>query len=86
MITHREAESIAKKLKASIEKGRKHDKVQIEIDGVIVGRFNIRRGTHSDHSFIPKQIGVSLRQALDLAHCPMSHQQYIQHIRDNGLT
>ncbi|HYD49239.1 MAG TPA: hypothetical protein VEB21_12860 [Terriglobales bacterium] len=86
MIDQRQAYAIASKLKADIdEQGRKHANVHIRWDGKLVARYGIRRDRTADHSFIPKQIHVSLREALDLARCPMSAEEYFEQLRQKGL-
>jgi hypothetical protein len=71
----RDATRIAQKLGATPGPGRKHDKVRIRWKGVIIAAYNIRRDRTASHDFIPEQIHVSLREARDLARCPMSAKQ-----------
>lgn len=78
MLTAREAEAIADKLDAEIKEGRKHTRATILWNGVYVASFGIRRGTDVGHDYIPKQIFISARQALDLAKCPLSKQGYFE--------
>jgi hypothetical protein len=79
----REAEAIAKKLDAEIRTGRKHDLVVIRWRGTIVCKYGMRRGS-SSHPYIPNQIGLSLRQAIDLARCPLSRDEYFKLLRRKG--
>jgi hypothetical protein len=78
LLTEREAEQIAKKLDAELKDGRKHIRATIRWNGKCIASFGIRRGTNLGHDFIPKQIFVSARQALDLAKCPLSKQGYFE--------
>lgn len=74
----REAEQIAAKLDAEITQGRKHTRATIRWNGKVVAQFGIRHGKNLGHDFIPKQIFVSTRQALDLARCPLTKQGYFE--------
>ena len=74
----REAEAIAAKLDATIKEGRKHTRATVLWNGTYIASFGIRRGTDAGHDYIPKQIFVSARQALDLAKCPLSKEGYFE--------
>ena len=79
MLTQEHARKIARKLAAGINRGRKHDLVVIKCDGRVVGTFGIQRGSREQsHDYIPRQIGVTMRQAQDLANCPMSREEYCE--------
>lgn len=78
------ANAFADKLDARILHGRRHDRAEVWIDGTYIGSFGIRRGTNAGHPYIPNQIFVNLRQALDLARCPLSKSDYVQILKDNG--
>jgi len=85
ILTSREAGEIARKLGANIDEGRKHAKVKIRWQGRIVASYNIRRGSgETSHDYIPKQTFISSRQALDLARCPLSRDQYFEILRSKG--
>jgi hypothetical protein len=78
-LTQKHAQKIADKLSATITPGRRHEKVRIEYKGQYLGSYGIRRGGREEnHDYIPRQIGVTMRQALDLANCPMSKEEYWQ--------
>lgn len=78
-LTQKHAEKIAEKLSATVTPGRKHARVRIEREGQYLGSYGIRRGSKDEnHDYIPGQIGVSMRQALDLANCPMSREEYFR--------
>ena len=78
LLTARDAEAIAHKLDAEIKEGRKHTRAIIRWNKTYIASFGIRRGTDAGHDYIPKQIFVSARQALDLARCPLSKQAYFE--------
>jgi hypothetical protein len=84
VLTTRNAEVIARKLGAEISPGRKHVNAVIRVDGVYIGRFGIRRGTNVSHIHIPKQIHVSLRQALELARCRLDAEDYKKILQERG--
>lgn len=76
LLATREAEQIAAKLAAEIRPGRKHPRAIVRLNGQFVGQFGIRRGTNVGHDFIPHQIFATARQALDLARCPLSKDEF----------
>lgn len=87
MITTDDANAIAKKLKAEIVSGRRHDIARIRIDGRNVIQFGIRRGSRRDlgHNFVAAQIHVSQNQAKALARCTISREEWIAILREKGL-
>lgn len=81
------AEAIAKKLRATIDKSAPgHSQAEVLVDGVLVAHFGIRRGSRrgQGHDYIPSQIHVSMREAKDLANCPMSYEQWIKRLSEKG--
>ena len=85
MLTQTHAENIANKLSAEIVNKRRHDVAVIKSDGVLLGSYGIRRGSKElGHDYIPRQIGVAMRQAQDLANCPMSKEEYFEEMREQG--
>jgi hypothetical protein len=87
MLTKDDAEAIAKKLRASFQEGSKHQLAIIEYEGKRIAQFGIRRGSRRDqgHDHIPGSIHVRPREALQLAQCPMSFEEWIKHMKDKGL-
>ena len=72
-----DAEAIAKKLGADIQLKRgSHAIAIVRIEGKEVGRFGIRRGMNLGHDFIPKQIHVNMRMALNLSRCTKYRDDY----------
>ena len=85
-IQRREAQGIAKKLQADVELGKgDHDTAYVRVDGRIVASFGIRRGRKSGHFHIPKQIRVSETQAMRLASCVMSFDEYVAILQKKRL-
>jgi hypothetical protein len=82
-LLRKEAVAIAKKI-GSIETGAKHDRAVVRLGGRVIAHFGIRRGNAVPHGFIPHQIYVSERQALELANCTMSKDQYVELMRHKG--
>ncbi len=72
-----DAEAIAKKLDAEIERKRTNHVIAIvRVNGKEVGRFGIRRGMNLGHDYIPRQIHINMRLALNLARCTKYRQDY----------
>jgi hypothetical protein len=80
-----EAQQIADKLSAEIEEGRKHTQAIVRWQGKIVGKYGIRRGSReTSHDFIPRQLSITFREALNLARCPLSREEYFELLRSRG--
>lgn len=85
VLTQRHAKDIAEKLSAELINKREHDVAIIKSNDVLLGSYGIRRGSKElGHDYIPRQIGVTMRQAQDLANCPMSKEEYFEEIRRQG--
>ena len=84
LITQKEALAIADKLKADV-KGSKHKKVYVRYEGRIVARYGV---THSSKesvlNYVPKQLWISRREALELAECSISERGYFELLRNRG--
>ena len=80
----REAKAIADKLGATIEPGRKHDAVVIRWGGTIIARYGLRRDRTASHPYIPDQLGLKLREAIELARCPLSAEKYFELMAQRG--
>lgn len=87
MLTKDDAEAIAKKLKATIRPGSKHDLAVIEYGERRIAQFGIRRGSRRNqgHDHIPAAIHVPPRDAIRLSQCPMSFEDWVTRMRDRGL-
>jgi len=86
MLTKDHAEAIARKLKAVIISGRKHDLAAIQHNGKTIAQFGIRRGSRRDqaHDYVAGQIHVTRHQATLLAQCPMSFEEWIAVMEAKG--
>lgn len=59
--------------------------VVVRCEDKVVGSYGIQRGSKErEHNYIPKQIGVTMRQAQDLANCPMSKEEYWALMKQNA--
>ncbi len=79
MLTQDDAREIAKKLKAQIKPGRRHDLVLFRHEGKLVGQFGISRASkdHS-HDYIPKQLYITPKQCREFQACSLSLEEYLQ--------
>lgn len=87
-VTKENALQIIRKLRAEVTTKRAaHDLVEIYYKGVLVSEFGLRRGSRRDagHGFIPSALHLSLRDTLDLAHCPLSYEGWVEKMKDKGL-
>ncbi len=80
-----EAVKIAKKLQAEIENGTKHEIAFISYNGKEIAHYGIRRGSKVSHSYIPKQLYISETEAVAMASCTMSRDQYIKKMKLKGI-
>ena len=79
------AEKIAAKLGITPEKGRKHERVYIRWAGKIIASYGLRRGSRElSHDYVVSQIFITIRQAMDLARCPTSRDEYFETLRMHG--
>ena len=86
MITREDAERIAEKLGGIIRSGRRHDLVAVRHEGKHVAQYGIRRGSRQlAHSYIPRQLHITQRQAKDLSECPMSADEYFSVLQAKGF-
>ena len=84
MLTADSALVIANKLEAEISEGRKHTNVVVRVCGTYIGRFGIRRGSSAGHDYIPRQIHVTMKEALGLARCSLYRADYEKILKDRG--
>lgn len=85
LLTDREADRIASKLGAEVTEGRKHQRAVVRLNGQFVGQFGIRRGSGLGHDYIPSQICATTREALDLARCPRSRDEFVALLVKRGI-
>ena len=82
-INKQHAQSIARKLKATIDKtGKAHDLAYVYHHGVLIASFGIRRGSRPSlgHGHISNDLGMNQHDTLRLANCPMSREEWIQRV------
>ena len=85
MLTAREARDIATKLGITPTTGRGHEKVVVVLEGKVIGRYGIRRGSGDhNHNYVAKELGVGLRDAHDFARCPLSIEGLIEKRKERG--
>jgi hypothetical protein len=87
MLTAKDGLNIARKLGAEVAERRKHTRVRVVIDNLLIGSYGVSRSSQeTNHDYIAKQIGsISARQAMQLSRCPLSKEEYVKIIRDKGL-
>lgn len=81
----KDAQDIAKKLKAEVEKGGSHNHALVKHAGVLVAKFGIRHDKQAKHGHIPPQLFVSENDAVGLARCTVSEAQWIAKMREKGI-
>ena len=83
------AEKIVKKLKAKIDPkpNRPHDLALVYEGEILIASFGLRHGSKKSlgHDHIPENLHLTKRQAKDLAHCPMSREEWLQVMRGKNL-
>ena len=85
-LTQKDGIKIAKKLNASISERKRHRRVSVTIDDTVIGEYGLSRGgREKSHSYIPRQIGVTARQAKKLAACSLSKDDYVEILQEEGL-
>ncbi|HLG14539.1 MAG TPA: hypothetical protein VJH03_08570 [Blastocatellia bacterium] len=87
MLTKKHAEDIAKKLHAEIRHKKAHDLAVVEYNGQRVLQFGIRRGSRNDsgHDHLPNNLHLHPRDALLLAQCPLSREEWLRRMKEKGL-
>lgn len=85
MLTAEDAHNIADKLGIQPQEKRKHGWVAVRVEGTYIGSYGISRGSKElPHDYIPRQIGITRREASDLSQCPLSRDGYIELLRQRG--
>ena len=78
----REAQDIACKLKADIERLTNHDRATVWFNKKLITTFLIRRGTHARHGHLPDRLFLTRHDTLLLARCSISREKYFEMIAD----
>ena len=84
-LTADEAERIAMKLNAESEERRGHKIAYVRWQGKFIASYGIRRASKEvGHDYIPRQLFITMREALNLARCPLSRDEYFNLLRTRG--
>ncbi len=83
-LTGREAETIAKKLGAEIDKSGPHIRAVIRHEGYVLATFGWCHDRKKGNGNIPKDLGLSGRLMLDMARCHYNKDDYLRWLRDKG--
>jgi hypothetical protein len=80
LFTTEDAETVARKLKAEYQEGRRPHKLAIVYyNGQRVTQFGIRRGSKEEgHGHLPKGIFLSPRETRLFADCTMSYEKWVE--------
>ena len=76
-LNRQHAVDIAKKLDAETRQGTKHLIVAVKHGDIELGRYNIRRGRRTDHSYVAAQLGLSYSETAALAECTFSKEDFL---------
>ncbi len=88
MLTKDDAEIIANKLRAEIDRTKKaHDLAKIYYNSRWIASFGIRRGSsrNQGHGHIPKCIHVTQKWCKELSACDHNYDEWIQLMQGQGL-
>jgi hypothetical protein len=79
MLTKEHAETIAKKLKATIRSKPAHDLAIVEYNNKRIVQFGIRRGSRHDsgHDHLPADLHLTPHDTMELARCPLTRDEWI---------
>jgi hypothetical protein len=81
-LTQEDAVAIAKKLKAEIKPGRKHDIVVFRHEGKYIAQFGIQRASKDKpHDYVPRQLFMTSKQGREFRQCSLSLESYIELLR-----
>ncbi len=77
-----------RKLHSTTSKGRDHIYAELEIDGKAVARTHRSHGSGGITSFVQRKMQeqrkLTKRQFLDAVNCPLSYEDYLAILRDQG--
>ena len=86
MLTQDGARAIARKLKAEIKPGRRHDIVIFRHKGKHVAQFGISRSSREQgHHHIARQLYITQKQCRELEECPLSIDDYLKILESKQL-
>lgn len=81
----RQAEKIAKKLNAEIDRKGPHIRAIIRHNGFTIAQFGWRHDKTAGNGHIPKQLNISERDALEIARCNKYWDDYVALLKDKNL-
>ena len=87
-LQRRDALEIASKLGAAVTSNGKHKRASFRHNGQLILTFGIRHGSKSGHGHLVGKTGdlkLNARRVEELARCPMSKEEYIEHLIGIGL-
>lgn len=86
MLTQDDAREIAKKLKAEIERRRRHDLAVFRHGGKRIAHFGISRSSkEQSHDYIPNQLHITQKQCREFRECPLTLEGYIEILASKEL-
>ena len=83
-----DALEIARKIGADLAPHGKHQTATLWHLGKLVLRFGIRHGSRTGQGHLVGQnhpLKLNATKALDLAHCTMSKDEYVEHLKSVGI-
>lgn len=80
-----QAERIAHKLGATVDKSGSHIVALVYDGDVVVITFRWRHDKKAPNGHLPKQLKLSEHKTLEMARCIYSRDQYFEHLRKKGL-
>jgi hypothetical protein len=87
-ITKELAVKICKKLQATLLSKGAHEHWGVFHEDKLIGTFGIRHGSEKDqsHDHIPKNLNLPTHFTRELGICTKSRDEYIEYLRDKGLS
>jgi len=83
-LSRKEAEIIAKKLKAKIDESGRHIRAVIWYKGHLIGQFGYCHDRKKGNGNIPKDLGMSPHVTLEMAQCKYDLDYYLNLLEKRG--
>lgn len=80
-----DAEILAKKLDAKVDRNAKHIKAKIYHEGQLIVTFGWCHDRKKNNGHIPKNLHLSPKVTLEMAKCNHDRDYYIRHLRQRGV-
>jgi len=90
-LTRKQAIQMFNKIGATITEGGRHQKISLEVDGRKVIRTALSRGSKDIPTGTAKSIfrelglAKSVEKCIALRNCPLQRDEYIKHLREEGI-